>query len=79
MYIDYESLNEAATLAMNDDKLLSMMIEWNETNDWAEQDMILCKIMNYVREYKEANQHLIIPEKNEIIDDVEDEDEEQVG
>lgn len=55
MYVDYDMLTEAARIAVNDDKLLAMMVEWNETNDWSEQDMILCKIMNYVKECKEIN------------------------
>lgn len=79
MYVDYDSLTEAARLAVTDDKLLAMMVEWNETNDWAQQDMILCKIMNYVKEYKEANPNAIISEDKVIVDDGEDEDEEQVG
>jgi hypothetical protein len=53
MYVDYEMLDEAAKLAMTDDKLLSMMVEWNNTSDWGMQDLILCKIMNYVKEKKE--------------------------
>ena len=78
MYVEYEALNEAAALAMTDDKLLAMMVEWNETTDWAQQDMILCKIMNYVKEYKEANPNVTIVEDNVVIDD-NGEDEEQVG
>ena len=78
MYVDYDSLTEAARLAVTDDKLLAMMVEWNETNDWAQQDMILCKIMNYVKEYKEANPNATIVEDNVVIDD-NGEDEEQVG
>jgi pyridoxal/pyridoxine/pyridoxamine kinase len=78
MYVDYDSLTEAARLAMTDDKLLAMMVEWNETNDWAQQDMILCKIMNYVKEYKEANPNVVIIEDS-VIDDNSGEDEEQVG
>lgn len=56
MYVDFEMLDNAAKLAMTDDKLLSMMVEWNETKDWAEQDMILCKIMNYVKEIETNEQ-----------------------
>lgn len=78
MYVDYDSLTEAARLAVTDDKLLAMMVEWNETNDWAQQDMILCKIMNYVKEYKETNPNAIVAE-NEVPVDNSDEDEEQVG
>ena len=78
MYVEYEALNEAAALAMTDDKLLAMMVEWNETTDWAQQDMILCKIMNYVKEYKEANPDALLIENNVVIDDS-GEDEEQVG
>lgn len=78
MYVDYDSLTEAARLAVTDDKLLAMMVEWNETTDWAQQDMILCKIMNYVKEYKEANPNATIVEDNVVIDD-NGEDEEQVG
>ena len=78
MYVDYDSLTEAARLAVTDDKLLAMMVEWNETTDWAQQDMILCKIMNYVKEYKEANPNATVVEDNVVIDD-NGEDEEQVG
>jgi len=78
MYVDYDSLTEAARLAVTDDKLLAMMVEWNETTDWAQQDMILCKIMNYVKEYKEANPNVVIIEDS-VIDDNSGEDEEQVG
>ena len=69
MYVDYDSLNEAARLAMQDDKLLAMMVEWNETQDWAEQDMILCKIMNYVKEYKEAHPDAIVELDNAVEED----------
>lgn len=72
MYVDYDMLTEAARIAVNDDKLLAMMVEWNETNDWSEQDMILCKIMNYVKECKEIN-----PDAGKI-EEI-DEDEQEVG
>lgn len=75
MYVDYDMLTEAARIAVNDDKLLAMMVEWNETNDWAQQDMILCKIMNYVKEIKEIN-----PDAGKIEEAPEvNDDEQEVG
>lgn len=61
MYVDYDMLTEAARIAVEDDKLLAMMVEWNETSDWSEQDMILCKIMNYVKERKQEKNEPITP------------------
>lgn len=51
MWASQETLERIAELAMKDDHLLSMLVEWNETQDFGEQDMIFCKIMNY---YKDA-------------------------
>jgi hypothetical protein len=48
MYANLEMLEKIADLAMNDDYLLSLLVEWNETQDWGEQDMVFSKIMNYV-------------------------------
>lgn len=48
MYANLETLEKIAELAMNDDYLLSLLVEWNETQDWGEQDMVFAKIMNYV-------------------------------
>lgn len=72
MYVDFDMLDKAAQMAMNDDTLLAMMVEWNETQDWAMQDMITCKIMNYVKE-KELEQ---LDEQEEL---EQDEDEQSVG
>lgn len=46
----YEMLQDIAKMAMNDDHLLSMLVEWNDTQDWAEQDMIYSKIVNYYKD-----------------------------
>jgi len=43
-------LERVGDLAQSDDKLLAMLVEWNDTKDWGEQDMIMSKIMNYVKE-----------------------------
>ena len=51
MWMEPEELERIGQLAQTDDKLLSMLVEWNEnTNDWGLQDQILCKIVNYVKE-----------------------------
>jgi hypothetical protein len=50
MWASQETLEQIAELAMKDDHLLSMLVEWNETQDFGEQDMIFCKIMHYAKD-----------------------------
>jgi hypothetical protein len=50
MWVSNEDLERVGDLAQTDDKLLAMLVEWNDTKDWGEQDMILSKIMSYVKE-----------------------------
>jgi hypothetical protein len=50
MWVSNEELERVGDLAQSDDKLLAMLVEWNDTKDWGEQDMIMSKIMNYVKE-----------------------------
>jgi hypothetical protein len=50
MWVSQEELERVGDLAQSDDTLLSMLVEWNDTKDWGEQDMILSKIMRYVKE-----------------------------
>jgi hypothetical protein len=50
MWVDFNTLDTIAKLAQDDDKLLSMLVEWNETSDWGQQDMVMSKIMNYVKD-----------------------------
>ena len=50
MYANLEMLEKIADLAMNDDYLLSLLVEWNETQDWGMQDLVFCKIVNYVKD-----------------------------
>jgi hypothetical protein len=46
-----EELERIGQMAQTDDKLLAMLVEWNENmKDWGMQDQILCKIVNYVKE-----------------------------
>ena len=51
MWVSNEELERIGELALSDEKLLAMLVEWNEnTKDWGIQDQILCKIVNYVKE-----------------------------
>jgi hypothetical protein len=51
MWVSNEELERVGDLAKSDDKLLAMLVEWNENmKDWGAQDMIMSKIMNYVKE-----------------------------
>jgi len=52
----HEELERIGEMAQSDDKLLAMLVEWNENmKDWGAQDMIMSKIVNYVKE-KEVNE-----------------------
>jgi succinate dehydrogenase flavin-adding protein (antitoxin of CptAB toxin-antitoxin module) len=55
MWVEPEELERIGYLAQTDDKLLAMLVEWNDTRDWGEQDMILSKIVHYVKE-KDKNE-----------------------
>jgi hypothetical protein len=56
MYMTHEELERIGEMAQSDDKLLAMLVEWNENmKDWGAQDMIMSKIVNYVKE-KEVNE-----------------------
>jgi hypothetical protein len=50
MWISHDELERIADIAQTNDKLLSMLVEWNDTKDWGLQDQILCKIVSYVKE-----------------------------
>ncbi len=51
MYMTNEELERIGDMAQTDDKLLAMLVEWNDNmNDWGMQDMIMSKIVNYVKE-----------------------------
>ena len=50
MYVELSELERIGYLAQTDDKLLAMLVEWNDTTDWGLQDQILCKIVHYVKE-----------------------------
>lgn len=51
MWVSNEELERIGELALSDEKLLAMLVEWNEnTKDWGMQDMIMSKIMHYVKE-----------------------------
>ena len=51
MYMTNEELERIGEMAQTDDKLLAMLVEWNENmKDWGAQDMIMSKIVNYVKE-----------------------------
>lgn len=51
MYMTNEELERIGDMAQTDDKLLAMLVEWNDhMNDWGLQDQIMCKIINYVKE-----------------------------
>lgn len=52
MWVDHDMLTEAANIALQDPKLLAMMSDWNNSKDYGEQDMMLCSIMNYVKDLK---------------------------
>lgn len=49
MWMEPEELERIGDLAQTDDKLLAMLVEWNDTRDWGQQDMIMSKIVNYVK------------------------------
>lgn len=52
----HEELERIGEMAQTDDKLLAMLVEWNENmKDWGAQDMIMSKIVNYVKE-KDRNE-----------------------
>jgi hypothetical protein len=52
-----EELERIGELALSDEKLLGMLVEWNEnTKDWGMQDMIMSKIVNYVKELDSKNE-----------------------
>jgi len=56
MYMTHEELERIGEMAQTDDKLLAMLVEWNENmKDWGAQDMIMSKIVNYVKE-KDRNE-----------------------
>lgn len=46
----YEMLQDIAKMAMNDDHLLALLVEWNDTKDWSEQDMVYSKIVHYYKD-----------------------------
>ena len=51
MYMTNEELERIGDMAQTDDKLLAMLVEWNDhMNDWGMQDMIMSKIVNYVKD-----------------------------
>ena len=57
MYMTHEELERIGEMAQSDDKLLSMLVEWNENmKDWGAQDMIMSKIVNYVKEKDSSNE-----------------------
>lgn len=57
MWISHEELERIGDMAQTDDKLLAMLVEWNENmKDWGLQDQIMCKIVNYVKEKDIANE-----------------------
>lgn len=58
MWISTEELKRIGDLAQQDDALLSMIVEWNETSDWGEQDQLLCKIVHYVKEMDEKQKNV---------------------
>ena len=56
MYMTHEELERIGEMAQTDDKLLAMLVEWNDNmKDWGLQDQIMCKIVNYVKEKDAAN------------------------
>ena len=55
MWANQEMLEKIADLAMKDDHLLAMLVEWNETQDWGMQDLIFCKIVNYSKDKLNLN------------------------
>lgn len=55
MWVSHEELERIGEMALTDDKLLAMLVEWNDNiKDWGTQDMIMSKIVNYVKE-KDSN------------------------
>lgn len=57
MYMTNEELERIGEMAQTDDKLLAMLVEWNENmKDWGAQDMIMSKIVNYVKEKDASNE-----------------------
>jgi len=57
MWVSQEELERIGELAQTDDKLLSMLVEWNENmKDWGLQDQIMCKIINYVKEKESTDE-----------------------
>lgn len=53
----HEELERIGEMAQTDDKLLAMLVEWNDNmKDWGAQDMIMSKIVNYVKEKDAANE-----------------------
>jgi len=58
MWVSHEELERIGEMAQTDDKLLAMLAEWNDNmKDWGAQDMIMSKIVNYVKEKDSANVH----------------------
>lgn len=56
MWVSHEELERIGEMAQTDDKLLAMLVEWNDNmKDWGAQDMIMSKIVNYVKEKDSAN------------------------
>lgn len=55
MWVDLDQLQEAAEMALDDPYLLDLMKQQTEATTWEDQDMLLCKIMNYVKEKKESS------------------------
>ena len=57
MYMTNEELERIGELALSDEKLLAMLVEWNENmKDWGQQDMIMSKIVHYVKELDAKNE-----------------------
>lgn len=50
MYVDDEILMKAAELAMKEPELLALMQEWNKEQDWGAKDLLLCKVIRYVKD-----------------------------
>lgn len=70
MYIDAIQLQEAARMAMLDPVLLKMMSDWNNSRDYGEQDMLLCSVMNYVKEKKASG--FVFEDEETVLINVED-------
>lgn len=43
-------LQDIAKMAMNDDHLLALIVEWNDAKDWESQDMTYSKIVHYYKD-----------------------------